>query len=105
MGRHLAATALGCGLAGLPLWLLSYAWLPFALMGHEGEFVWYAVVVGEVGAFVAGILGIGLGIAARRASEPGTRERRRASRALAIGALVLALVVVPNVVGAFLTVR
>jgi hypothetical protein len=46
MGRNLAGTALGCGIAGLPLGLLSYAWLPFAVLGREGELVRYAVAPG-----------------------------------------------------------
>lgn len=103
MGRKLAGTALVCGIAGLPLWLLSYAWLPFALMGREAEFVPYAVVVGEVGALAAGALAVGLGVAARRSSGPAHSEHRLASCGLAIGAVVLALVLVPNIVGSLLT--
>ena len=98
----MAGPAFVCGIAGLPLWLLSYAWLPFALMEREAEFVWYAVIVGEVGALAAGALGVGLGVAARRSSDPGQPERRLASRGLALGAVVLALVIVPNIVGSLL---
>ena len=105
MVRKLAGIALVCGLAGLPLWLLSYAWLPFALTGREAEFVWYAVVGGEVGAVAAGVLGVGFGITARRGSPAGTREHRQATRGLLIGALVLALVLVPNILGSLWTAR
>ena len=105
MGRKLAGTALVCGIAGLPLWLLSYAWLPFAVLGREAEVVRYAVVVGEVGALAAGALAVGLGVVARRRSGPGHPAHGLASRALAIGAVVLALVLVPNLAGSFLTAR
>ena len=94
--------AFACGIAGLPLWLLSYAWLPFALLGREADFAWYAVVAGEIGALAAGTLAVGLGLVARRRSVPGEPERRRATRGLALGAVVLTLVVVPNIVGMLL---
>ncbi len=88
-----------CGLAGLPLWLVSYAWLPFAMAGCDTGTVWGAVVVGEVGALAAGSLGVGLGTIARKRSRPGTPDHRRATRALLVGAAVLAMVLVPNIVG------
>jgi len=73
-GQNLAGTALVSGIAGLPLWLLSYAWLPFALMGREVEFVRYAVVGGEVGALAAGALGVGLALRPGEVPAPGQRS-------------------------------
>src|SRR5687767_12604294 len=103
MGRNMAGAAFICGVAGLPLLLLSYAWVPFALMGREEEFVFYAVVGGEVGALVAAVLAVGLGIAARRGCPAGTPEHRRATRGLLIGALVFTLVLAPNILGSLWT--
>jgi len=97
-----ARTALICGMAGLPLWLLSYARVPYALAGRQGQFVRSTVIAGEVGAFAAGALGVGLGITAKRRSEPGSPEHRLASRGLTLGALVLALILIPNILGRFL---
>jgi hypothetical protein len=105
MGRKFAGAAFVCGIAGLPLLLLSYAWLPLALMGREVEFVRYAVVLGEIGALAAGALAVGLGVAARRRSGPGQSEHRLASRGLAMGGVVLGLVLVPNIVSNLLTAR
>ena len=105
MKGNLARTALICGIVGLPLWMLSYAWLPFSMVGREGPFVRYTVVGGEVGAFAAAALGVGLGVAARRHSRPGSTEHRLASRGLWVGALVMSLILIPNVLGRFLTAR
>ena len=98
MGNGFAGTAVGCGVAGLPLLLMSYAWVPFAWAGREPGFVLPAVVVGEVGAVAAGALAVGLGVAARWRYGPGHPARGRASRALALGAAVLVLVLVPNLI-------
>ena|SRR5688572_21464739 len=99
----LARRALISGIAGLPLLLVSYAWIPFALVGREAELVRYAVVVAEIGALAAGSSAIALGIRARRRSAPGHPDYSVATRGLVLGAVVLVLVVVPNVVGAFVT--
>jgi hypothetical protein len=97
MGEKLAGTSMVCGVVGLPLWLLSYTWLPFAWAGRDGWFVWSAVVVGEIGALAAGALGVGLGITARMRFRSGTPDHRRATRGLLLGAIVLGLVLVPNI--------
>jgi hypothetical protein len=52
----------------------------------------------------ADALAVGLGVAARRSSGQGHPEHRLASRGLVMGAVVLALVLVPNLVGRLLTV-
>jgi len=102
MKRSLARTALIGGSVGIPLWLLSYSWLPFALAGRDGQFVLHAVVVGEVGAFAAGALGVGLGFTARKRSAPGSREHRLASRSVTVASVVRTLVLIPNVLGRLL---
>lgn len=63
------------------------------------------MIVGEIGALAAGAFAVELGRLARRSPGPGHPEQRLASRGLALGAVVLALVLVPNLVGGLWTIR
>ena len=97
---RLAKTALICGILGFPLWLLSYSWVPFALIGHQaGELVDDLVAIGEVGGLLVGLVSIGSGFIARRRAPAGSRQRRWASWGLVLGAVVLALIVGLNLLG------
>ena len=103
--EKLARVAVACGIAGFPLWLLSYSWVPFATAGREMGSLRYLPLVGEAGALLAGIASIGLSSRARKLSQTGSSEHGLASRGLAIGVLLLVLIVVPNMVGALLLAR
>lgn len=95
-----AWAAIGCGLAGFPLVLLSYSWVPFASAGREMGSWSFLPLVSEVGALLAAIVAIFLGRLARQRAQPGIiAEHRLASRGLALGVGLLALIVVPNLVG------
>ncbi|GAA4466695.1 hypothetical protein GCM10023189_49230 [Nibrella saemangeumensis] len=54
-GGSLATIALLSGVAGILFWALSYAWIPFRLIGQETEVVWTFVVISEIMAEVAGL--------------------------------------------------
>jgi hypothetical protein len=97
---RLAAAAFVFGVLGFLLWLLSYAWVPFALVGKESNVVVYVVVAGELGGFLASLGSICCGILGRQRLQPGTRAHRLASQGLAMGAVVLVLLVGLNVLGA-----
>ncbi len=99
-GGRLANAAVACGLLALPLWLLSFSWIPFAVAGREIGSVWYIIFVGEAGALLAALLAIGSGFVARRRARPRTAQHRRASRGLVTGVTALVLVVGLNVLGA-----
>jgi len=94
---RLAGAALACGVIAFPLWLLSFAWVPFAVAGREVGPFRYVILLGEAGALLAAISAIGLGLAARRGANAGTAQHRRASWGLVAGAVALLLVVGPNV--------
>lgn len=97
--RRQAKIAFICGVLGFPLWLFSFSWVPFALAGYSIGPVRYIILAGEVGAILAGLFGVGLGILARRRLHVGTEDYQRASRGLVIGAMVLVFVVGFNIVG------
>ncbi len=97
--RRQAEIAFICGVLGFPLWLLSFSWVPFALAGYSIGPVRYIILAGEVGAILTGLVGVGLGILARRRSHVGTADHQRASRGLVLGAVVLVFVVGFNIVG------
>ncbi len=97
--EKLARVAIVCGLVGFPLCLLSYSWVPFATAGREMGSWGYLPLIGEAGALLAGIAGIGLSSVARKRSPKQSAEHRLAARGLAIGVVLLVLIVVPNIVG------
>jgi hypothetical protein len=97
--RRLSGVALSLGLIGLPLWLLSYIWIPFRLTGRETEAVWSFIVVSEIGAMIAGLSSIILGLIAFRYAERGGEDFRKASRAVKLGAATWVCLVVFNLVG------
>ncbi len=99
-GDRLATAAFACGLLAFPCWLLSFSWMPFAFTGRAVGSVRYLILAGEAGALLAAFLALGLGIVARRRARVGVAHRRRASRGLALGAIVLVLVVGLNILGA-----
>jgi len=100
-----ARAALVCGVIGLPLCLLSYVWIPFAGTRMGNGVILYVVIVSELGALAAGASAVALGLAARRYCPRGTVDRQMASRGSIIGAIVLLLVLVPNIVGNLLASR
>lgn len=91
------------GFVGLPLWLLSYAWLLSPLTRGGVPASNYLVIVGEVGALLAGTFALIVGLTLRRRFQDGSSGCRSAARARMLGAVLLFLVVVPNLVGAFWT--
>lgn len=99
IGSRLATAAFACAVLAVPLWLLSFSWVPFALAGHEVGSVRYVILAGEVGALAAALLAIGLGVVARKRAPAGTPYYRRASRGLIVGTIALALIVGLNALG------
>lgn len=97
---HGPTVALTAGLLAIPLWALSYVWLPFRHLDLEPAWVWPAVIVGEIGAVVASIVALVVGIRARRRAS-GAIARRRAGLGAILGTVVLALVVGLNVLWTF----
>ncbi len=85
----------------LPLWLLSFSWIPFVLAGREVGGVRYLILVSEAGALVAALAAVGLGALERKATRPGTMDYRRATRGLVLGTVALALLVGLNAGGVF----
>jgi len=98
-GGRFATAALVCGVLAIPLWLLSFSWVPFVLTGREVGSIWYIILVGEVSAVLAALFAIGFGLIARRRAHTGTAPHARASRGLTIGAIALALIVGLNILG------
>ena len=99
IGQRLSNIALGLGFIGLPLWLLSYAWIPFRLAGRETETVWDFIIAIEIGAMIAGLSSIILGLIAFRYAEGGAADSRKASRAVMLGAATWVCLVVFNLIG------
>ncbi len=97
---NLARAAIGCAIVGVPLWLLSYSWVPFAAAGREMGGLSPLPLVGELGALLAAVPTVALSRFARNRSQPGTAEHRLGSRAFTMGLALLALIVIPNIVGA-----
>jgi hypothetical protein len=98
----LVKTAKVSGFVGVPLWVISYAWLPAALTGH-GPPAWnYLVIIGEVGALLTGTFALIVGLILRGRFEAGSSNCRSASLARMLGALLLFLVVIPNLIGGVL---
>jgi hypothetical protein len=93
---RLATTAFVCGVLAFPLLVLSYTWIPFALIGREPDAIVY-VVAGEVSGLLASLGGIGCGFLGRKRTQSGTRAHRLASQGLAMGAIVLVLLVGLNI--------
>ncbi len=100
-GRRRATAAFICGVLALPLWLLSFAWVPFVLAGREIGSVWYLIVASEVSALVMALAAVGLGLVERRSVRPGTTDHRRATRGLVLGGIALLLLVGLGAVGMF----
>lgn len=96
-----ATAAFICGVLALPLWLLSFVWVPFVLAGRDVGSVWYLILASEVSALVMALAAVGLGIVARQSVHPGTPDHRRATRGLVIGAVALTLLVGLNAGGVF----
>ena len=102
---RLATTAFVCGV----LWLLSYLWIPFALLGIEVGSVAvesalaYIIVASEAGGLLAGLGGIVFGVIVRGRLQSGTKAHRLASRGLAMGMVALVLIVGLNFLGTMLS--
>lgn len=96
---RLATTAFACGILSFPLWVLSYSWIPFALIGKEPDPIMYVVVTGEVGGVLASLGAIGCGLIGRKHTQSGSRAHRLASQGLAMGTVVLVLLVGLNILG------
>lgn len=94
-----ARHALAFGFLAIPLWALSYVWMPFRHLDPEPAWVWPAVIVGEVGAVASGIAALVLGLRARRGADP--HARRTAMLGATLGLLVVALVVGLNLLWTF----
>jgi hypothetical protein len=99
INSRLATTAFVCGVLAFPLWVLSYAWVPFALIGREPDAIMYVVMTGEAGGLLASLGAVGCGLIGRMRTQSGTRAHRLASQGLAMGTIVLVLLVVLNIVG------
>jgi len=80
----------------IPLWVLSFAWIPFGFFGLQTPII--IPIFGEVGALLSALLAIVSGTIARRRPQL-PEERRLASRGLTMGAIVLALIVGLNSLG------
>jgi hypothetical protein len=91
------------GFVGVPLWVLSYAWLPSLLTGHDLRASNYLAVIGEVGALLAGTFALVVGLTLGGRFQTGCSECRSAAHARTLGALLLFLVIVPNIAGFFWT--
>ena len=87
------------GVLGCPLWLLSFSWVPFALIGRSIGAVWYIIFASEVGALLAALGGVGCGLLACRHAHIGTTDHQLGSRGLVVGSIVLVLVIGFNIVG------
>ena len=96
---RLSTAALSFGLIGIPLWLLSYVWIPFRLTGRESESVWDFTVAVEIGAMAAGLFSIVAGVIARRYAERNSADYRRALRSIMLGAALLFCIVFFNLAG------
>ncbi|GAA4458758.1 hypothetical protein GCM10023189_31510 [Nibrella saemangeumensis] len=99
LGHRLAKTAFISGIVGIPLWALSYVWIPFRLMGQETEAVWSFVVISEIMAEVVGIIAIAAGLIAKRSVEPGSVALHQATRGIILGVVVCICVIVFNAIG------
>jgi hypothetical protein len=99
IGRGLSMTALGLGIVGIPLWMLSYVWILFRYAGRETEAVWDVVIAGEIGAMLAVLLGTISGVMARRYVEPDDKDFRCATSGLKLCAAVFICIVLFNVMG------
>lgn len=97
-----ATRALALGFAAVPLWALSYIWMPFRhFVGSDPGWVWPAVIVGEIGAVVTAITALVAGLRVRKSAPADPTARRRAGIAALLGVIVLALVVGLNVLWTF----
>ena len=99
VGQRLSNVAFVLGFIALPLWLLSYAWIPFRFTGRETETVWNFIIASEIGAMIAGLSSIILGLIAFRYAERGKADFRRASRAVMLGVATWVCLVVFNLIG------
>ena len=99
-GWRLSTAALSLGLIGIPLLLLSYVWILFRLTGRETKAVWTFVVAVEIGAMIAGLLSIFLGVISRwRYVERDSTDYRNTARAIKLGVVVWVCIVVFNLAG------
>lgn len=102
VSNGLATAAFVCGVLGFLLWLLSYAWVPFAFMGKESDVIVY-VVAGELGGLLASLCSIGCGVLGRKLLQSGTRAHRLASQGFVMGVVVLVLLVGLNILGVIIS--
>lgn len=84
------------------LWLLSYSWIPFAADGRDSGPPISFPLLSEAAALIVATVGLGFGLWSRRRTRSGTPEHRLGLRGLALNALVIGLVIVPNVVALWL---
>ncbi len=103
VSNRLATAAFVCGVLGFLLWLLSYAWVPFALMGKESDVIVYVVVAGELGGLLASLCSIGCGVLGRKLLQPGNRAHRLAWQGFVMGVVVLVLLVGLNILDAIIS--
>lgn len=80
------------------LWLLSYSWIPFAASGRDSGPRMSLPLLSEAAALVVATVGLGFGLSSRRRTRSGTPEYRLGLCGLALNALVIGLVIAPNVV-------
>ncbi len=98
-GGRIATAALIASILAIPLWILSFSWVPFVLIGREVGSIWYIILIGEVSAVLAALLAIALGFIARKHTHTGTAHHKRASLGLTIGSIALALILGLNILG------
>lgn len=84
------------GVAGIPFWLLSYLWVPFAAMGREDAWLESVTMPSELLAVLLGLGGLIAGLLNRSSWPVGTQQRRWVVRGALMGGLVLGLVVGTN---------
>jgi hypothetical protein len=87
-------TARLAGIAALPLWPVSYAWIPLA--ERSPGWVFALVPLVEIGALILGVAAVWIGTQARRRDGDSPDARW----GIGLGTLALLLIVVGNVVGA-----
>lgn len=100
-GRRLSTASIGVGLIGIVLWMLSYVWILFRFAGRDAEAVWSFVIFVELGAVAAGLVGIAAGLIARRLTEPGGADSKRAALGAKLGAAAWVCIVLFNLIGIF----
>jgi hypothetical protein len=90
-----------CGVVSFPLWLGSYAWIPFRLAGRDSERIWTVVVASELSAMVLGLVSIMGGVLTIRTASRSRPECQRARQGIVLGLLVWVCIISFNAIGLF----